>query len=371
LIADADSGGAQLRLAHEALLTHWPRVHDHVAAEAHDLELRGRLEQGAEGWRAAPPREKTDHVAAGLLLAQGRALVAKWGDELPIAVREFVTASRRAARRRLRSRIAIVAGALIAMPAIAAVVWAGMVWWGVRAVEAEMRFISVKAGCFDMGSPDTEVGRFQNEGPVHHVCLDAFELGQFEVTQDEWRPVMVFVNSAPSFFKGDGRRPVESVSWNEAQSFIRLMSLFGKYRYRLPNEAEWEYAARGGTTTSRFWGERAEAGCRFENMADLTLKQALPDAVVADCDDGYATTAPVGSFEPNPFGFHDMLGNVAEWAEDCYADYAKPPEIPADCATRSVRGGSWNIDPRFLRAADRSGISPNVRSGYIGLRLAR
>ena len=138
-----------------------------------------------------------------------------------------------------------------------------------------------------------------------------------------------------------------------------------------------EYAARVGTKTARYWGDRAEDGCAYENMADLSLKKALPDAVVANCDDGQVTTAPVGTFKPNPWGLYDILGNVAEWVEDCYVgNYEEAPKdggaaATQDCTTRVVRGGAWNSSPRFLRAAFRDGDASGVRSVNIGFRLAR
>jgi formylglycine-generating enzyme len=238
-----------------------------------------------------------------------------------------------------------------------------------------MEFVPVLAGCFDMGSPDTEAERYPNEGPVHNVCLQAFELGKFEVTQAEWRRVMVH-NRDPSQYKGD-RRPVESISWNEAQTFIWLMNFFGRHHYRLPSEAEWEYAARAGTTTARYWGERAEDRCAYENMADLRLKRASPDSVVANCNNGQTVTDPVGSFKPNPWGLYDILGNVAQWVEDCYVeDYKEAPKdgsaaATQDCTSRIVRGSSWSNIPRRLRAADRNVNAPGNRSNYVGFRLAR
>jgi hypothetical protein len=164
--------GAQLRLAHEALLTHWPRARDQVAADARDLELRGRLEEEAVRWRTASRRDKRGRVLpAGLRLAEGLALCVRWGAGLPADVTAFVTASRRAARSTRQRRIASVAGAVVALPVIAFLVWAGLVAWGVRTVEAEMvaekEFVGVPAGCFEMGSPDTEAERYPNEGPAH------------------------------------------------------------------------------------------------------------------------------------------------------------------------------------------------------------
>jgi len=226
-----------------------------------------------------------------------------------------------------------------------------------------------------MGSPDPEAERYPNEGPVHQVCLQAFELGKFEVTQRQWRQVMVH-NRDPSQYKGD-RRPVERISWNEAQTFISLMNFFGRYHYRLPSEAEWEYAARAGIPTARYWGDLAQDGCAYENMADLTLQKASPDSVVASCDDGTIYTAPVGSFKPNPWGLYDILGNVAEWVEDCYVgNYKGAPKdgstvTAQDCVTRVVRGGSWQGNPRYVRAASRDDVAPVSRNHHVGFRLAR
>jgi formylglycine-generating enzyme required for sulfatase activity len=372
--------GAQLRLAHEALLTHWPRARDQVAADARDLELRGRLEEEAARWRTASRHDKSGRVLpAGLRLDEGLALHARWGAGLPAEVTAFVTASRRAARRNRRHRIATVVAAVVGLPVIAALVWAGLAAWGGRTVEAEIEaeeeFVRIPAGCFEMGSPDTEQERYLNEGPVHKVCLEAFELGKFEVTQWQWRQVMIH-NPDPSQF-ADDRGPVESVSWNEAQWFIFLMNSLGRHHYRLPSEAEWEYAVRAGTSTARYWGEGADDGCAYENMADLTLKKIAPDSVVANCDDGKDYTAPVGSFKPNPWGLYDMLGNVAEWVEDCYVgDYTKAPKdgravTTQDCNDRVVRGGSWDYFPRNVRAAYRIGYPPYTQNWTIGFRLAR
>jgi len=118
-------------------------------------------------------------------------------------VTTFVAASRRTARRNRQRRIAGIAGAVLALPVIGLLVWAGLVAWGVRTVEAEMEFVPIPAGCFAMGSPDTETERYPNEGPVHEVCPKAFDLGKFEVTQAEWRQVMLH-NRDPSQYKGDG-----------------------------------------------------------------------------------------------------------------------------------------------------------------------
>ena len=275
LVADTDAGEPRLRLAHEALLTHWPRAREQIAADARDLELRGRLEHEAGRWHAASGREKSRRLVAGLPLAEARGLVERWGDNLPDRVLAFVLASRRAAHRKTRYLIATLAAAAVALPISAGLLWAAIVWWGVRSVERELAFVSISAGCYSMGSPDSETERYSNEGPVHQICLGAFDLGKFELTQGEWRRVMLH-NQYPSQYEGDNH-PVENVSWDDAQSFVRLMSFFGRHEYRLPSEAEWEHAARGGTVTARYWGERAQGGCDYENMTDMSLKNAFVD----------------------------------------------------------------------------------------------
>ncbi len=267
-------------------------------------------------------------------------LCAGWGAALPDAVTAFVAASRRAARRNRLRRIAGIAGAVVALPVIAGLVWAGLVFWGVRTVEAEMAFVRIPPPaadpCFQMGSDRaTDQESSPNEGPVHEVCLKPFELGKFEVTQRDWRLVMLpLLNPAPSYFKTGGGKgvswkdagwlarllslfgryefsndklPVESVSWGDANTFIWWMNFFGRYRdYTLPSEAEWEYAARAGTKTPFYWGERAEEGCDYENASG--------------CHASAGSTAVVGSYKPNPWGLYDMLGNVLQWVEDCYVN---------------------------------------------------
>jgi formylglycine-generating enzyme required for sulfatase activity len=252
-----------------------------------------------------------------------------------------------------------------------------VVFAGVRAVEAEIVFVGVPPGCFDMGSPEREAGRYPDEGPMRRVCLKAFDLGKFEVTQAQWRRVMVH-NPSPSQQQGD-TLPVDSISWNEAKHLAALMSFFGKYQYRLPSESEWEYAARANTKTARFWGEQPEGGCLYANGADQALQRKAPrkQDLTVECDDGYFTTAPVGSFKPNAFGLHDMLGNVAEFAEDCYVDtYRDAPKdgsayVTPDCPKRVDRGGSWNDKPANVRAADRGDSAPGNRLARFGVRLVR
>jgi formylglycine-generating enzyme required for sulfatase activity len=161
--------------------------------------------------------------------------------------------------------------------------------------------------------------------------------------------------------------------------FIRLMSFFGRHKYRLPSEAEWEYAARAGTTTSRYWGDNIDDGCAYENIPDKSLKKEMPAAVIANCDDGNAWTAPIGTYKPNPFGLNDMLGNVAEWVEDCYVETYREtpidgsPNTVGPCTSRVVRGGGYLWSPQNVRAANRLDSAPANRgsNSEFGLRLTR
>jgi formylglycine-generating enzyme required for sulfatase activity len=319
---------AELAPSASPCVTSWPR--DQVATDSRDLDLRPQVKEETEHWQAAVRRD------------------------------------------------AAITGAVVALLVIIGLGSAVMIWSGVRQVEVDMKFVAIQAGCSEMGSHDSEAGGLPDEGPAHRVCLKAFDLGAYEVTQGEWRRIMIFSDhSDPSSFKGNDRRPVENVSWNDAQRFIRVMSLFGHSQYRLPSEAEWEFAARAGTTTSRYWSDHIDDACTHENIADQSLKRTAPNNVVANCDDGYAETAPVGSFRPNPWGLYDMLGNVAGWVEDCYADNYRDapvdgsPNTNEPCKARVVRGGSWITFPARVRAASRFGFLPDSRNNAIGFRVAR
>ena len=216
--------------------------------------------------------------------------------------------------------------------------------------------IPIPAGTFQMGSPDTEAGRTGNEDPLHEVALPAFAIGQTEITFDEWDACLEgggcngFEPSDRGY--GKGRQPVIGVSWTDANAYARWLSSKTGRAYRLPTEAEWEYAARGGTTTAYWWGDYF-------------------DAAIAPS----RAPVPVDTLAENPFGLKGMLGNAREWVEDCYINnYTTAPtdgsaQRDGDCARRVLRGGAWGRDPDDHRAANRARIDRNVRDKVFGFRV--
>jgi sulfatase modifying factor 1 len=184
----------------------------------------------------------------------------------------------------------------------------------------------------------------------------------------------------PGFPQKDDH-PVVCVSWQDARAYAQWLARITGKPYRLPSEAEWEYAARAGTTTARFWGEAQAAACEYANVADMTLAEALNldrrPQFTFRCNDRQVYTAPVGSFRPNAFGLYDMLGNVWQWTEDCLnpnlegqpADGA--PRLFGDCASRAMRGGSWSHLPWYVRAGNRVRGTAADRFNFAGIRVVR
>ena len=257
--------------------------------------------------------------------------------------------------------------------------------------------VSILPGSFMMGSPETEEHRYEREGPLHPVTIARpFAIGVYEVTRDEYSRFVRATNHSPqeqSCMVNEGvkwkklvgvdwrnlafpqtvRHPVVCVSWNDAAAYVEWLSEYTGVRYRLPSAAEWEYAARAGSTAPWYWGNNTEPQCRHANGAD----QASGFPWALGCNDGYAKTSLVGSYQPNAFELYDMLGNAWEWVQDCYTD--SYVGAPADgsaweedgCAGRVMRGASWASTPKYLRAAHRGGEWPSFRSDYTGFRVAR
>ena len=243
--------------------------------------------------------------------------------------------------------------------------------------------VVVPPGSFVMGSPDSEDGRWTDEGPQHQVNIEyTFAVGIYEVTFDEW-DACVRGGGCGGYEPDDagwgrGRRPVIHVHWEDAWRFADWLSEQTGEEYRLLTEAEWEYAARAGTRTARYWGETDRAQCQYANGYDASAQFELgDDREPAGCRDRQVNTAPVGSFRPNAFGLYDVLGNVYEWVDDCRNDgYEGAPSdgspwYSGECSRRMLRGGSWRSVPSYLRSALRIWNSSSFRSSGIGLRVAR
>ncbi len=265
----------------------------------------------------------------------------------------------------------------------------------------------IPPGNFLMGSNGTDGEQRSDETPQHRVEIaKPFAIGKYEITRGQFAE---FVNASghdmaggciqrvdmasenneshswsyPGYEQND-RHPAVCVSWNDAQAYVSWLSKKKDGNYRLSSDSEWEYAARAGTRTERYWGDSANEGCQFANGADLSSETILPAGWnLAHCEDGYSYTAEVGSLLPNAFGLHDMLGNVAEWVADCWnGSYIDaPPDgsvwMDGDCTRPILRGASWHDDPRFLRSANRYGFqidlteNKNARFSNFGFRVAK
>ena len=221
--------------------------------------------------------------------------------------------------------------------------------------------VYIEGGSFEMGHDDNNrkmTDIYITTAPVHTVTLSSFYIGKYEVTQEEWETVM---GSNPSWYKGH-KRPVEQVDWKQCQEFIkRINSLSGK-SFRLPTEAEWEFAARGGNKSQGF----KYAGSNNYND-------------VAWTNDNSSETQSVGQKSPNELGLYDMTGNVSEWCQDWLSDYSANSQIdPVDMSTYSLsdeyswkvmRGGSFDGDPQYMRIFDREAMMPVSKSLDVGFRL--
>ena len=216
-------------------------------------------------------------------------------------------------------------------------------------------FVLVAGGSFDMGCT-REQRDCESDEPVHWVTLSSYYIGQYEVTQAQWRAVM---GNNPSEFQGCDQCPVERVSWEDVQEFIRRLNQRTGLKYRLPTEAEWEFAARGGNNSERY---------QYAGGNNL-------DEVGWYSRNAENKTHPVGQKKRNELGLYDMSGNVWEWCQDWYGDYPSSaqtnPTGPATGAYRVLRGGSWRGDPRYCRVAARSDDFPGNRFNFLGFRLAR
>lgn len=247
-----------------------------------------------------------------------------------------------------------------------------------------IEMVGIKGGAFTMGSPDSEVGHNKNEGPQHQVTLSPFYIGKYEVTQAQWRVIAtklpkekMELKPDPSYFKGYNL-PVEQVSWEQAVEFCERISKETGKTYRLPTEAEWEYACRAGTTGS-YAGNLDEMGWYGNNSGRRRIDADLISRTAADFykrirDNGCHTHA-VGQKKANGFGLYDMHGNVYEWCADWFGDYSGNPSVnPTGLnsgSDRVRRGGGWGFFAAYLRSASRTSLRPYVNIDFQGFRLVR
>ena len=226
--------------------------------------------------------------------------------------------------------------------------------------KVQLKMKKIPAGTFVMGSSMGEKGRDGDEGPIHQVVISkSFYMGVYEVTQAQWEAVM---GTYPSKFNGKPAHPVEQVSWEDCQKFVKKINGMGIGTFRLPTEAEWEYACRAGTKTVYSFGDEVAKLKEYGNYED-TPKW------------GDKSTAPVGSFKPNAWGLYDMHGNVYEWCNDWYGGYnmdkQTDPTGAAGGSYRVYRGGGWYYSSEFCRSASRHGLTPSYRYYCLGFRLVR
>jgi formylglycine-generating enzyme required for sulfatase activity len=409
--ATPEAGEAYAEVAHEAVFRRWGKLRDWIAAEREFLAWRTGLEAGRRAWQATPYDSKSDALLMGAALTQAQSWLAKRRDDLPGIDRDFIDQSTRceqkvrARARRVQALVyLLLVGIILGLIGVIneAYLKEQMNWyWTMRPYrvanvdpfllkpEAERMLkpgdtfrecakdcptmIIVPAGEFMMGSPTTEKSRYDNEddggGRQHKVTIAMpFAVSKFAVTFADW-DTCVSVGGCPKHGLDKdlswerGRRPVVYVSWDDAQAYVAWFSIMTGKAYRLLTEAEWEFAARAGTTTAYFWGDhigKGNANCNGCGSQWDNLQ-----------------TAPVGSFKPNAFGLYDMAGNVWQWVADCYhEDYNGAPTdgsawTSGECHYRVVRGGSWYNYPLNLRVASRAKSTSGLRLDDLGFRVAR
>jgi formylglycine-generating enzyme required for sulfatase activity len=399
------SADAVIEVAHEALFDAWPTLNKWLYDEQNFLADMARLKAAHESWQKASESEKPQALLRGLLLDRGRDWLARhprrfFGSSMQ-PLRTFIVESaatdraEKARTRQLRSKARLMAALLgmliVGMGAGLAlanreylgtqvVMLVELMWPKVLSLESERRLrpgerfkecadcpdmIVVNGASFIMGSPDTE-GGYPNERPQHDVGISsAFAVARFEVTFEEFDACALSGGCTAKPWDqewGRGRRPVIYVSWNDAQQYVSwLVRRTGK-PYRLLSEAEWEFAARAKSTRAYSWGDEIPEGAANCNGCGSRWD--------------FRQTAPVDWFSANPFGLHDMHGNVWEWVQDCYENYSGKSrnglarEIE-HCGRRVVRGGAWISRSEDLRSARRLDVPPSTKTNYIGFRVGR
>jgi len=405
VVRKGETDGGTVEVAHEALFREWTRLMGWLEPERARLESLRSLQIDATTWdrngrNAAFLNHRDERLAEAAALAGNES----YSNRLEASEIAYLAACQRAerlARRRIR-RVQALVGILVFSAAAGFVGWLNesylrerVNWFTTmrpymyaqvrpyvltaeaeRALEPKASFrecskdcpemIVVPAGAVEMGSPETEEGRYDAEGPRHPVGLGRpFAVSRFEVTFEQWDACVAVggcVAASDSHF-GHGTQPVINVSWEDAQQYVAWLSRMTGRTYRLLSEAEWEYAARAGSKTAYPWGDEIGAG----------------HANCMGCGSAWdnRAPAPVGSFLANAFGLHDMNGNVWEWCEDnWHPDYRGAPHDGSvwqggDPFLRVLRGGAWGYIRRNTRSANRDKVAPANRFDNFGIRVAR
>lgn len=255
----------------------------------------------------------------------------------------------------------------------------GMQW---RESSTGITFTWIPGGCFSMGAADDsgdDGSAATRETPVHEVCVDSFWMGVAEVTNAQYRRFQADHDSGQMSninLNQDGL-PVVNVSWSQAAAFARWLTLGDPDNaYRLPTEAEWEFAARADVAGPTYWpSERPELACQFANVLDRSAFRVFQSTPYLNCDDGHPAAARVAGRRPNPWGLYDMLGNAAEWVMDRLGPYVddreENPLGPASGDLRVIRGGGFDTHPQDLRLTKRAGAAPGYQAPSLGFRLVK
>ena len=382
-----------IEAAHETVLSGWDRLRQWILDHAGSLRARRDLEQAASEWHKSG--RPGSALRTGILLNRYSNAAAP---------RSTIAEAYLKACKRRRT------GFRIAYSVLGSLFFAGLgIFWHVSKSDYGPKFAAqalfVQMGTWPVPKPNMviiPVGEFQmgdlfgtgnpDERPIHTVRFAAaFEMSQYEVSFEEYDLFAAATGRARPADQGWGRgdRPVINVSWDDAVAYAQWLSERTDLNYRLPSEAEWEYAVRATTTTVRYWPENKEgepdAACAYSNAFDAKNESVLKNSYditweAFKCEDKFPYTASVGQFKANWWQLHDMLGNVWEWTQDCYVGSYK--DTPTDgsarespdnnaCPLRVLRGGSWYYGPLKVRSADRFRLTPNALDSDIGFRLAR
>jgi formylglycine-generating enzyme required for sulfatase activity len=387
--SEGENNQPMIEVAHETVLEGWDRLRQWILEHAVALRTRRDLEQAASEWDKSG--RQSSALRSGTLLQRYVTAAAPRSNTAD----DYLTACKR------RQKNFCIAYSLLGLFVITLLGIFFHINKSDYPPSLATKAMFVQLGIWPVTKPAMKpipAGEFQmgdlsgKDNPEHTVRFATpFEMGQYEVTFDEYDLFAAATGREKPSDQGWGRgnRPVINVSWLDAVAYTQWLSARTGLAYRLPSEAQWEYAARATTKTERYWPEKAEAekddpACTYANVFDAKNESFLKNSYdfaweAFKCEDEFPFTAPVGKFKANLWELYDMLGNVAEWVQDCYVgSYKGTPtdgsaqESPDNnaCPLRVLRGGSWYTNPQYARSAYRFGTAPDLRVSNIGFRLA-